>query len=633
VILAAVLLPCCGKDESGKDDPFGDYQHDETIYYEELDEGALVPLAGRSAAANQLLVILEEDADPEAILPAVIEALSAEKIGQVPDVGLYQLALDAPDGDALLQARATAEALPGVTGATFNTPYAPQQNSRPDYCHVVDDNHNLVGDARCAHTELGYYQAVPMMEKIKEVGQPMHDVRVAVIDTGVETRCGEFDHVDILNLNHRGFWGTDPDGHGTLVASLIAANNEDSGMNGIASRLIGHHLQLVFGRMKGTMSYVAVLNRAIQAKAKIVNMSWGTEFDPGSVWTGALDNLLYTRLFDRAPDTLFVLSAGNESIETTIRNYSPIAITGNSVMVGAHAKCAPDQKASFSNTGETVVLSAAGEGVPVVAFDPSTGKCNDVTYVGGTSFAAPQVAAVAAVIESLVPGLTPQQILTYLTEYGYPGPSGTTWTQVQATLPVAQALIDSGPIAGVSRWIDADEQPGQWDNPSTVVNRICGGAFVEIRDFGTYRFEADDDFASWFNPSMLDTMFSLNDGSGNFSVSVENPLIAIYQEFPIPSPANVSLIFDDGTLGDGIGGAVNYTNCAIIDRDGVTANPLVLELEGVASGELERMSPPDPTIHTHSFTAQFNTHVSVLGATEAQYDSMEANCTGGLEME
>ncbi len=141
--------------------------------------------------------------------------------------------------------------------------------------------------------------------------------RVAVIDTGIDTK-----HQDLAaNLAlHVNFIDSSPyrgEIHGTAVAGIIGAEKNGRGTAGIApqSRLIGLRAceQLKKDKAEGrcyTSSIIRALDRAVTEKADLVNMSIGT---------AAPDNMVAAAL-DQVADSgaLLLAPAGNDPARTDL---------------------------------------------------------------------------------------------------------------------------------------------------------------------------------------------------------------------------------------------------------------------------------------------------------------------------
>ncbi|AXY75317.1 S8 family peptidase [Paraflavitalea soli] len=207
--------------------------------------------------------------------------------------------------------------------------------------------------------------------------------RVWIIDTGVDP-----DHPD-LNVDKtlsKSFITdetsiTDNNGHGTHVAGIIGALNNNIGTLGVASGVSIIALKALNGEGSGnTSGLIRALNYVGQnAQAgEVVNMSLGT--DTVSL---ALDNAVRTLA---ARGILFAIAAGNDRVKASLS--SPARVNAANVFT-VSAIDSLGRFASFSNFGNDVVDFAA-PGVNIV----STYSQGRYARLSGTSMAAPHVAGI-----------------------------------------------------------------------------------------------------------------------------------------------------------------------------------------------------------------------------------------------
>ena len=227
---------------------------------------------------------------------------------------------------------------------------------------------------------------------------------VGVVDTGVDAA-----HPDLAGqLDPRGA-ATDPNGHGTHVAGVVAAATSNGiGVAGVAPGARVLALQALGADGSGPMSAVAdAEDRAADLGARVINLSLGSD-GPS----------LAERTVIRAhPGVLFVAAAGNQSRDDDARPTYPCAYDEPNVLcVGAEARAGG--LASFSNWGaRSVDLLAPGEHIA------STWTGGAYRYADGTSMAAPFAAAAAAVLLGRDPALRPEQLRAILVGSSRPDPA------------------------------------------------------------------------------------------------------------------------------------------------------------------------------------------------------------------
>ena len=181
-------------------------------------------------------------------------------------------------------------------------------------------------------------------------------------------------------------------GHGTFVASIIASDEV-----GIAPRTEIVPLKC-FDAKRTSISYIvsAIYAAVDDYHCDIINMSLGT----------ATDNPFLREAIDYAYDSGTIIIAASGNLGN--RGVS----TGNDVLyypaaydkvIGVGAVDSEKQIASFSVQNKSVWVTAPGDGVTGLS-------CSGTSYKsgGGTSFAAPYVAAAAALALEADPELTPE---------------------------------------------------------------------------------------------------------------------------------------------------------------------------------------------------------------------------------
>ncbi|MGZ8537893.1 MAG: S8 family peptidase [Flavisolibacter sp.] len=201
-----------------------------------------------------------------------------------------------------------------------------------------------------------------------------------VIDTGID-----MDHPD-LNVDatrSKSFLtsNTSPDdenGHGTHVAGIIGAKNNNIGMLGVASGATLVSLRVLDKDGNGTLSAMIQALSYVNANAKagdVVNMSLGEEGV-----SEILDQHVQTT---SSKGILISIAAGNDGKAANL--FSPGRANGTNIYT-VSAVDSLDNFASFSNFGNDVVDYAA-PGVRII----STYKEGKYAKMSGTSMAAPHV--------------------------------------------------------------------------------------------------------------------------------------------------------------------------------------------------------------------------------------------------
>lgn len=217
---------------------------------------------------------------------------------------------------------------------------------------------------------------------IKKVGYGDGTGKTAwVLDTGIDT-----DHPDLnVDVNRsRSFVpgetsANDENGHGTHVAGIIGAKNNNIGVLGVASGASLVALKVLGKSGEGKLSYIIQALSYVSSNGKagdVVNMSLGEDIT---------SDILDQSVRSTAARGIFVaIAAGNDGKPAI--NFSPGRTNGQNIYT-VSAVDSLDRFASFSNYGNDAVDYAA-PGVRIL----STYIDGKYARMSGTSMAAPHVA-------------------------------------------------------------------------------------------------------------------------------------------------------------------------------------------------------------------------------------------------
>jgi subtilisin family serine protease len=250
-------------------------------------------------------------------------------------------------------------------------------------------------------------------------------VKVAVIDTGIDATHPEF--VGRIAAGHSfvpGSWRTDTCGHGTFVAGEIAANP----FNGVGIAGIAFNAKLLIAKVVqpncdiSTAAEVAAIRWAVAQGARVINLSIGGTRDPQEPKLDEYSAAEESAIEDAVSRGVLVVAASGNSVAKSwpYADY-PAALPH---VLGVAAVHEGGAVANYSNRDKTFVDLAAPGGAFISTLarnliDPALAGCEHMGYSNcgsaeyqnayGTSFAAPQVVAAAALLFGVDPGLTADQ--------------------------------------------------------------------------------------------------------------------------------------------------------------------------------------------------------------------------------
>jgi len=209
--------------------------------------------------------------------------------------------------------------------------------------------------------------------------------------------------------------------HGTMVAGIIAAQDNDLGIVGISpgSKI----MPLIVCDSEGCYdkNIIDSIYYAVNNGAKVINLSLGAT----NGYVGYSDVFNDAVKYAYSKDVVIIAAAGNgdpESFSATGNNLSFLKISpvnndvgGINMILGVGALDSINEKTYWTNYGLGVDVSAPGEGilsttVPVYSdgFGYDSGD--------GTSFSAPIVSATAALLRSMKPNLKNWEVIDYLSK-------------------------------------------------------------------------------------------------------------------------------------------------------------------------------------------------------------------------
>ncbi len=266
----------------------------------------------------------------------------------------------------------------------------------------------------------------------------------------------------------------DKDGHGTGSAGLIGAvGNNGFGRTGVAwevsilpLKISDSSGRLTFSAIVGAHDYLTMMINSFGYNIVASNNSYGG-FDQ-SIWTDipegqdpedirAGEQAAIARFIETG--AAFVASAGNSSFDTDNTNFTNFPSSYNLPGIISVAATAPDDTlAGFSNFGAESV-DVAAPGVSPGSLAPGGG----FQPFGGTSAAGPVVAGAIALIKTIRPDASGEEILNTLIASSDPLPTLQNKVVAGGRINIARALQIVGLDGPVVRRVEPGPRSGQFD--------------------------------------------------------------------------------------------------------------------------------------------------------------------------
>jgi subtilisin family serine protease len=241
------------------------------------------------------------------------------------------------------------------------------------------------------------------------------NVVVAVLDSGIDAGNPEFAGRLVPGFNAltgeadtaTNFAPTDDDaGHGTHVSGTIAAAADNStGIAGIAPAVSIMPVKVLTADGEGDFGgMIDGVDWAVAHGARIITMSLGGTLAPDAA-------AFVQRTFDAAysAGAIVIAASGNDGglLDQYPCNFTHVICVGSTTNDGTAVS-------TFSTRTQALALVAPGERIA------STLPGGGYGYGSGTSMATPHVTGAVALLRSLRPNLTPDEVVTGLTQSAKP---------------------------------------------------------------------------------------------------------------------------------------------------------------------------------------------------------------------
>jgi subtilisin family serine protease len=279
-----------------------------------------------------------------------------------------------------------------------------------------------------AGTSLPGLDVLPVWKQTQGQG-----VTVAVLDSGIDAAAADL-QPNLLpgrNLLDGGTDSSDESGHGTLVASLIAAAPGNGGYVGIAPQAKLLPVKIIGGpggSRLGNRAAVAGIRYALARGARVINCSFGS-------FGAAIPGMHAALAAAAKADVLIVIAAGNEhaSLDRPGTIHAPDGTGFANTLTVANLAVRSGELAADSNWGaRDVQVASLGDYLYGDLPGNPTGG-----YLGGSSAAAATVAGVAALLRAAYPQATAVQVVRAIRNGSTP-------------LPALQGKVGSGGLVSAS---------------------------------------------------------------------------------------------------------------------------------------------------------------------------------------
>jgi type VII secretion-associated serine protease mycosin len=284
-------------------------------------------------------------------------------------------------------------------------------------------------------------------------------VTVAVVDSGVNAGhpqlAGRVRGIDLSGTHN-----TDCEGHGTQAAGIIAARDDRNSGKAIPFVGVAPDVRLISVKVQNNRSsgddgtlLARGIERAVQEGADIINVSIQNTDYP---------LLRHAVRVAQRKDVLIVAAAGNTDPQKKDSEQEAYPATYPGVLsVGAID--ASGALSNFSNSKSRVDVSAPGAEII------STQSNGYIGGLNGTSYAAPYVTGVAALIKSEKPNLTSRQIINRIVATADSNMVAGSGAGMVNPLRAVTALIDDNASPTATR--QAGAQPIDIGGPPPVDHR------------------------------------------------------------------------------------------------------------------------------------------------------------------
>ncbi len=362
------------------------------------------------------------------------------------------------------------------------------------------------------------------------------NIRVAVIDQGIDTTHREFVGTSFTDLSYdcqtNQMNATLYGSHGTTIAGIIAANHNRDFVAGIAPEVslmpISHSL---IGSSHISEELASGISWAVQHGADVINCSWGDQGGQhyGTMHSAILEDALINALYNgrNGKGCIVVFASGNQAENGLPIDY-PAYFTQEILVTGSIGTDADTYvRSNFSSYGPSLDIMAPGQDILIIE------PYNMYHSGSGTSFAAPYVSGIAALVLSINPNLSREEVVNIIEataqkkgNYTYSmtdsHPNGTWNEEMGYGLVDAYAAL----LAAQTKYIQNQTYYSGIKVNEYATEIIAGYAVTNDKSYGNVTLEAGSDvILRAANQVVLKSGFYAKSGS-KLHIKVDTPTIA-----------------------------------------------------------------------------------------------------------
>lgn len=315
-----------------------------------------------------------------------------------------------------------------------------------------------------------------------QTGYTGKGIKVAVIDTGIGP------HDDLNVVERISFVRSEPstgdlNGHGTHIAGIIAALDNNIGVKGIAPDAELYSLKVFNKEGKGyTQDVLAAIDWAIEHQIDIINLSLTSEAAVSS----------YEDLVNHAYQKgILIIGAAGNSIETDVKIDNVKYPARYTNVIAVSSVDSKGNKGYFSSIGPAVEVTAPGVNIY------STYVNNSYDILQGTSLATAFVTGHLALLKEAYPNLNNTQLRKIMVDTSFDlGPSGRDpvfgYGLIQAapyTLPLYEFPATKNPATALTFSVDDVQGAAGETVKVNIIARFKNGESIDVSSFAKWTFE------------------------------------------------------------------------------------------------------------------------------------------------